>query len=155
MPNPNLKELEKIASNAAATNGFEVCGVQLSTHMKPITVKVQIRHIGGADISLDDCSSLTAPIGEAIDTSQLLKENYVLEISSPGIDDLLNSDRDFKTFRGFPVEVTFKNKENSDSHSNGLLHERSIEHVQLNVKGSLKRIPRKDVIKVRLTSPTG
>jgi len=118
-------------------------------------MQVQIRHIGGGDVSLEECASFSAPMEEAIDAAQLLDESFVLEISSPGIDDNLLNDRDFQTFRGFPVEVTYRDKQNSELHRTGLLHERSTEHLQLNIKGQISKIPRKDVIGVRLTSPTG
>ncbi len=120
-----------------------------------MTMQVQIRHTDGRDVSLEECASFSGPMGEAIETSQLLNEAYVLEISSPGIDDQLHSDRDFQTFIGFPVEVTFRNDKKSGLLREGQLHERSSEHVHLNIKGKINRIPRKDVIKVRLISPTG
>ena len=120
-----------------------------------MTMQVQIRHLDGSDVSLDDCASFSSPMGEAVETAQLLNEAYVLEVSSPGITDNLLSDRDFETFRGFPVKVTFRDDKNSEFHQSGLLHERSQDHVHLNIKGKLKHIPRKDVIEVRLTSPTG
>ncbi len=120
-----------------------------------MTIQVQIRHMDGDDVSLEDCASFSSPMGEAIEINKLLNEAYVLEVSSPGIKDNLISDRDFKTFRGFPVKVTFRDNKHSELYQNGLLHERSKDHVHLNIKGKLNRIPRKDVIEVRLTSPTG
>ena len=116
-----------------------------------MTMQVQIRHAGGGDVSLEDCARFSTPMGEAIDTSQILDERYVLEISSPGINDQLMTDRDFKTFRGFPVEVTFRDDKNLELHRAGLLHERSENHLQLNIKGKISRIPRKNVIEVCLT----
>ncbi len=118
-------------------------------------MQVQIRHAGGGDVSLEDCANFSAPMGQAIDTSKLLNEAYVLEISSPGIQDQLIQDRDFQTFRGFPVEVTFRGSKDTETQRIGLLHERSKDHVHLNIKGKMDRIPRKDVMKVRLISPTG
>ena len=120
-----------------------------------MTMQVQIRQAGGGDVSLDDCAKLSVPMGEAIDTSQILDEAYVLEISSPGIDSLLITDRDYETFKGFPVEVTFKDDQNLKLHKAGLLHHRSEDHLHLNIKGKIIRIPRNNVIEVCLTSPTG
>ncbi len=111
--------------------------------------------MGGKDVSLDDCASFSKPMGDAIEASQLLKEAYVLEISSPGIGDQLLSDRDFETFKGFPVEVIFKNDRTSELKKTGLLHERSTNHIHLNIKGRMSRIPRENILDVRLTSPTG
>ena len=119
-----------------------------------MTLEVQIRHSNGADVSLDDCAGFSGVLGDALEASSLLTDAYVLEISSPGIGDQLHSDQDFLTFRGFPVEISFRD-DDSDLHQAGLLHKRSDEHVHINIKGRIQRIPRKAVTCVRLTNPTG
>ena len=154
LPHQLLSNLEKIAGVTAVQNSFELCGVELHTHKRPMTIQVLIRHQGGDDVSLDDCASLSEYMDEAIEASKLLEEPYVLEISSPGIGEYLSSDKDFLTFRSFPVEVSFL-KEGNEQSDSGLLLERSEQHVHLNIKGRIKRIPRESVTCVRLTSPTG
>ncbi len=155
LPHPSLTELEKLASKTAAENGFELCCVQVFTHLKPMNIQVQIRPGHQGDVSLDDCAHFSEPMSEAIESSRLINEAYVLEISSPGIPEDLESDRDFQTFRGFPVEVTYVINNQLTKHQTGLLLERSPDHVLLNIKGKMSRIPRDSVTKVRLTSPTG
>ncbi len=121
-----------------------------------MTIQVQIRQIGGGDVSLEDCARFSQPMGEAIETAQLLNEAYVLEVSSPGISEELISDRDFQTFKGFPVEVILKKaSDDSEFRRTGLLHHRSNDHVQLNIKGRIDHIPRKDVMAVSLITPGG
>ena len=51
-------------------------------------------------------------------------------------------------------EISFRD-DDSDLHQAGLLHKRSDEHVHINIKGRIQRIPRKAVTCVRLTNPTG
>ena len=152
LPQTNLLELEKIAAETAVKNGFELCSVQLFTHLIPITMQVQIRHMGGEDVSLEDCSHFSNSMSEALESSHILNENHVLEVSSPGIGDQLINDRDFETFKGFPIKVTFKTQDKNELYRNGLLHKRSVDHVHLNVKGKITTIPRKEVIEVRLTN---
>ncbi len=120
-----------------------------------MTMQVQIRHMDGGDVSLDDCARFSGLIDKAVEDSQLIDQAYVLEISSPGISDQLCSDRDFQTFKGFPVEVIFKDSKTHENRRTGRLHERSPDHLCLNNKGRMDHIPREDVIQVRLTSPTG
>mgnify|MGYP002849398389 CR=1 FL=1 len=113
---------------------------------------IQIRHKNGDDVSLKDCAFFSNPMEEAIDNSHLITGPYILEISSPGIDEHLKTDRDFTTFKGFPIEVIYRSEKKSERKEIGLLHARSQNHVHLNIKGKINRIPRKDVLKVRLTS---
>ena len=118
-----------------------------------MTLEVQIRHRSGADVNLDDCARFSGILGEVLETTQLLTEAYVLEISSPGIGEQLSSDRDFHTFRGFPVEVVHQDKDNVERCLEGLLLERNDETLQINIRGRIKTIPREQVINVRLTTP--
>ena len=153
MPHPLLPDLETLVTDVAASKGFALCGIQLLTHMSPMTLEVQIRHSSGADVSLDDCAGFSGVLGDALEASTLLTDAYVLEISSPGIGDQLSSDRDFETFRGFPVEVHHRDKDDSEQRLEGLLLERDADTLQINIRGRIKRIPRDGVIGVRLTSP--
>ena len=153
MPHPLLPNLETLATDVAASKGFALCGIQLLTHMSPMTLEVQIRHSNEADVSLDDCAGFSGVLGDALEASSLLTDAYVLEVSSPGIGDQLSSDRDFETFRGFPVEVHHRDKDDSEQRLEGLLLERDVDTLQINIRGRIKLIPRDCVIGVRLTSP--
>ena len=153
MPHPLLPDLETLATKVAASKGFALCGIELLTHMSPMTLEVQIRHSSGEDVSLDDCAGFSGVLGDALEVSTLLTDAYVLEISSPGIGDQLSSNRDFETFRGFPVEVHHRDKESSEQRLEGLLLERDADTLQINIRGRIKRIARDCVIGVRLTSP--
>jgi len=153
MTTPPLQQLEALARTAAQPAGYDVLSVQLLSHRIPITVQVTVQRSDGADISLDECASLSAPLAEAIDAGGLLAGAYVLEISSPGIGEDLHSDRDFRSFRGFPVAVLHRDAKGAEQRSEGLLLERDDEAVQLNQRGRPKRIKRADVIRVRLITP--
>ena len=152
LPHPILPELEQLTQRVASLHGFELCGIQLLTHLNPITLQVQIRHTDGADVNLDDCAGFSGVLGEALEESQLLIEAYVLEISSPGIGEQLSCDRDFQTFRGFPVDVTHRDQQSVEHRLEGL-HERNEDALQINIRGRIKSIPRDQVIEVRLTTP--
>ena len=142
-----------MATDVATAEGFELCGLQLLTHMSPMTLEVQIRHRSGDDVSLDDCAGFSGILGDALEASELITEAYVLEISSPGIGEQLASDRDFQTFRGFPVDVVHRDKEGTEQRLEGLLLERDDDTLQINIRGRIKRLPRDHVLSVRLTTP--
>ena len=154
LPHPLLPDLTSLAKATAESHGFALVSAQVLTHLQPMTLQVQIRRGNGEDVSLDDCAGFSAPMGEAIEASALLTEAYVLEISSPGIGEQLSSDRDFKTFRGFPVEASFRDKDGSEKRIEGLLLERDDETLQINIQGRIKRLPRDCVTAVRLTTPS-
>ena len=155
MPHPLIPDIERLASQVAADAGFQVCGVQLLTHRIPMTLQVQLRLADGGDVSLDNCASFSGVLGEALEAVSLIEEAYVLEISSPGIPETLNEDRDFRSFRGFPVCVRYRDaKTGAEAEREGLLLERTDDSVLITVRGRSVRLPRADVISVRLTTPT-
>ena len=155
MPHTLIPDIERLASQVAADAGFQVCGVQLLTHRIPMTLQVQLRLADGGDVSLDNCASFSGVLGEALEAVSLIEEAYVLEISSPGIPETLNEDRDFRSFRGFPVCVRYRDaKTGAEAEREGLLLERTDDSVLINVRGRSVRLPRADVISVRLTTPT-
>jgi len=123
--------------------------------MQPMTVQIQIRRPSGDDVTLNDCAGFSAPMGQALENSALLTEAYVLEISSPGIGEHLQSDRDFQTFRRYPVDVIQRDTEGTQQRHSGTLLERTEDHIKISIHGRIKQIPRDSVVSVELTSPTG
>jgi ribosome maturation factor RimP len=153
VPHPLIPELERLARAAVNAAGFELRDVRLHTHRIPMTLQVLVQRGDGGDISLDDCAGLSGPLAEAIETAGLLGEAaYVLEVSSPGLSEELRDDRDFRSFRGFPVAVHYRDSRGGEAHCDGLLLERTDSELQINIRGRTKRIPREAVIGVRLVS---
>ena len=155
MPHPLLPDLEDLASATAVDHGFELADLQVLAHMQPMTVQIQIRRSNGDDVTLDDCAGFSAPMGEALENSAFLSEAYVLEISSPGIGEQLQSDRDFQTFRRYPVDVIQRDTEGTQQRHSGTLLERTEDLIRISIHGRIKQISRDSVISVELTSPTG
>ena len=155
MSNSLATHIEKIAIKTASSKGFDVIAIELNQKLNPMTIQVQIRPDKGGDVSLEDCARLSEPMNYAFEKAEVIDKNYVLEISSPGINESLKSDRDFETFKGFPIEVIFRDNTKSELRRSGLLQEKSEDHLKLNLKGKMNIIPWKDIIKVRLTTPSG
>jgi len=153
LPHPLIAELERHAAQVAAQAGLELQGVEVLTHRIPMTVRVRVQRRDGTDVSLDECAALSAPLGEVLEANGLIEGAYVLEVSSPGIGDDLLSDRDFDSFRGFPVEVLRRESDGGPSRHTGLLLGRDDQALLLNLRGRTVRIPRAEVEQVRLTSP--
>ncbi len=62
-------------------------------------------------LSLEDCRSISRAVSEVLDIDEtLIKEKYLLEVSSPGIDRSLISSGDFKRFEGFIINLRAKIK---------------------------------------------
>jgi len=143
-------KLETLLKKVANTLNFELCSLNIKTNQNPIIIEIFIKKTNGDDISLDDCGLFNTPASEAIENSNLLNCSYVLEISSQGVSDELTSERDFKTFKGFPVNVELNQKNSKMKFLSGLLFEKSKDFLAINIKGKIKKIPFDEVLKISL-----
>lgn len=150
---PPPEAIESLARQVAEPAGLEVRGIHLLSHRLPLTVQVFVQRADGSDVSLEQCAAVSGPLGEALEAASLLGGAYVLEVSSPGVGEDLGSDRDFTSFRGFPVEVVFRESGGREQRREGLLLGRDEQMVLLNVRGRTVRIPRQEVLQVRLVTP--
>lgn len=79
---------------------------------------------------------------EARDGDLNVVERYEICVASPGIGQFLRSERDFVSFRGFPIAVKTKEEYKKKTLFEGSLVERDDEHVLLSLKGRIVKIPR-------------
>ena len=150
MNKENKSELETLLKKVANALGFEICSLKVQTNQNPIVIEIIIKMSNGNDITLDDCARFNTPASDEIEKSNLLNCSYVLEISSQGVSDELTSERDFKTFKGFPVNVQLNQKNSKIKFLIGLLYEKSKDYLAINIKGKIKKIPFDEVLKISL-----
>lgn len=67
-------------------------------------LRVFIDKDGG--IEIDDCQELSEQLEERLDKTDPIKESYILEVSSPGLDRVLKKERDFKRETGKMIDIT-------------------------------------------------
>ena len=144
------KKLEILLQGVAKEFNIEICSLNLLTNQIPIVIKIIIKKFNKEDITIDDCSRFNNPASTIIENSNLLNCSYVLEISSQGVSDELTSERDFKTFKGVPVNVELNQKNSKIKFLNGLLYEKSKDYLAINIKGKIKKIPFDEVLKISL-----
>ena len=142
--------LESLLQRVAKEFNLKIHSLDILTNQNPIIIKIIICKTNNDDITLDDCSRFNNPTISVIENSNLLNCSYVLEISSQGVSDELTSERDFKTFKGFPVNVELNQKNSQIKFLNGLLYEKSKDYLAINIKGKIKKIPFNEVLKVSL-----
>ena len=148
----NKSNLENLIKEIAKSFKYEIHSINLLTNHNPLTIQIILKCLDGKDITLDDCLRFNEPVLSAIDSSNLLNCRYVLEISSQGVSDELTSNRDFKTFKGFPVRVELNQNNSKIKNLNGLLYEKSNDYLAINIKGKIQKIPFNEVMKVSLAT---
>ena len=61
----------------------------------------------GREVTLEDCENMSRSLGDFLD--ELIPVKYYLEISSPGVERKLKSEREFLVFRGKEITLKLKN----------------------------------------------
>jgi ribosome maturation factor RimP len=54
----------------------------------------------GGSITLEECARMNEIIGGALDSADFMEDNYILEVSSPGLDRPLKTRADFERIKG-------------------------------------------------------
>lgn len=68
-------------------------------------LRVFIDKEGG--VNLEDCQSVSEKLSKILDEKDPIVDNYLLEVSSPGLDRVLKKDKDFIRYAGRTVDVHF------------------------------------------------
>ena len=152
MDTQTKKKLDYLVQKLADEFNFKVDSLSMLTNKNPAIVKIILKRKDEKDITIDDCSLFTSPVETLIKSSKLINYRYVLETSSQGVSDELTSNRDFKTFKGFPVKVELNPKIYNTKILKGLLYEKSKDYLAINIKGKIKKIPFIEVLKVSLVT---
>ena len=91
---------------------------------------------------MNDCEKVNNEIKDILDEKDLIKEQYFLEISSPGIERLLRKEWQLKKFIGEMVEVKlFRKDENGNKSYIGTLNyvDENIISIQTDEKIDIER----------------
>ncbi len=97
------REIEAAIEPVLARDGFEVVDVEYARRGGAGVITVFIDREGGVD--LDQCARVSEIIGPLLDTYDLVKGRYYLEISSPGIERRLRKPAHFQRHVGDEVRI--------------------------------------------------
>ena len=122
------------AKEEASALGLDVRDISLNSG------KVTILASGGGLDELQMLNSHLSNFVDAQDPEDSLPP-FLLVVSSPGLSNELTSDADFAAFKGFPVIVTTVEPFKSKTTWEGTLNVRTDDHVAINLKGRLQKIP--------------
>lgn len=149
MPHPLIPQVIDLATPVAEDLGLELVGVVFHTNQRPPVLRVDIRN-PQQDTGLNDCERMSRALETILDTADIIPDNYVLEVSSPGISRQLISDREFISFKGFAVIVSTSGSYEGQQEWIGQLIRRDDTALYLNQKGRAVAIPRSLITRVQL-----
>ena len=97
------ERIATLIAPAAADLGYDLVRVRLmGGHTKRLQIMAE-RSDG--TMTIDDCETLSRTVSALLDVSDPIKSEYVLEVSSPGLDRPLVRPRDFSRFAGHEAKI--------------------------------------------------
>ncbi|OGW99262.1 MAG: hypothetical protein A2062_06570, partial [Omnitrophica WOR_2 bacterium GWA2_44_7] len=98
-----LHKIKELAVVPLEAMGYEVVALNFSKTKGGLIIRFLVDKAKGG-ISLFECGKLNKYIGELLDGDAILEGKYSLEVSSPGIDRPLDTEKDFLRARGRRVK---------------------------------------------------
>ena len=101
-------------------------------------------------VALTDCEYVSEQIGDLLDVEDPIAGDYVLEVSSPGIDRRLRKPEHFAAVLGAEVKVELKHALDGRRRFRGRLAKADEDGIEMNVDGKDWRLPLSDLRVARL-----
>lgn len=97
------KHIADLIEPTVASLGFELIRVTYGGGRKP-TLQIMAERPDGT-MGVGDCATLSREVSVLLDVEDPLPTEYLLEVSSPGIDRPLTREKDFARWAGFDAKV--------------------------------------------------
>lgn len=128
--------------------GYECVGIEYLAQGKNSVLRV---YIDGPDgVGVDDCGQVSRQISSLLDVEDPIRGQYLLEVSSPGMDRPLFQLEHFERFVGSTVRLKLALAVNGRKNFTGVLESVEGNDVFIEVDGEVFQVPFDDVDQAQL-----
>ena len=111
-------------------------------------LRVFIDKQGGVD--LEDCQAVSEKLSKILDEKDPISDNYLLEVSSPGLDRVLKKEKDFVRYQGRDVDIHFFKPHNGTKLLTAVLKGRDGDVLTVSHDETEETLDMKDISQIRL-----
>ena len=137
------EKIESLVTKPINNLGYDVYDVQYVKEGKDYYLRIFIDKQEGID--LNDCEKVNNEINNLLDEADYIKDQYYLEISSPGIERILRKDKHLKDNIGKMIEVKLFKPINKQKNIEGTLNNFDKDFILLKADENEIKIDRKDI----------
>jgi len=127
---------------------FELIDVEYLSDRGRWVLRIYIDKEGG--VTLDDCALVSGELGDLIDIKNIIEHEYVLEVSSPGLNRPLKKEADFIRVIGKKIKVKTKIPVNGRRNFAGRLNDFKEQKLFIESEGGLVTVSWPDIEKANL-----
>ena len=102
------KKLYDILNPLIQTEGFHLVQINLLENSKPPILQLLVEGPHYTSITIEQCAQLNQVISTILDVEDPIKNAYILEISSPGLERPLITLKDFDHFKNRVAKISLK-----------------------------------------------
>lgn len=128
--------------------GYELYDIQYIKEGKDYYLRIYIDSKKGID--LEDCEKVSNEVSTILDKNDFIKEQYFLEISSPGIERILRKDKHLKDNIGEEVEVSLFKPIDKQKSIVGVLKDFDADTIEIEVENNILKIDRKNISLIKI-----
>ena len=140
----NIEEkVEQLIEKTINELGYELYDVEYAKEGKDYFLRIFIDKNEGID--LNDCEKVNDAVNPILDAADYIKEQYFLEISSPGIERTLRKDKHLKQNIGEKVEIKLFKPINKQKNIIGILKDYNAEQIEIETSEEVCKIDRKNI----------
>lgn len=143
------KRTEEYMLPIVEKRGFELYDVEFVKEGNDYYLRAYIEKSGG--ITINDCVDVSREMNEILDKEDYIKEAYIFEVSSPGLDRPLKKDKDFERNLGKQVDIKTYKAFDKQKEFTGVLSAYDKDSVTVTFEDGDFTFLRKDISLIRLT----
>ena len=143
-------KIEELITPTINSLGYDLVRVQILDEGTK-TLQIMVDRLDEANLTVDDCSVISKEISVIIDINDPIGENYLLEVSSPGIDRPLLRFKDFEKYAGFHARVDMSIALEGRKKCKGKLTGIEGDNIRIKVKEETYLLPFSKIEKAKLT----
>ena len=137
------EKIETLIGKTIENLGYELYDVIYEKEAKDYYLRIFIDKPKG--ISLEDCEKVDDAINPILDEANYIKEQYFLEVSSPGIERVLRKEKHFQSSLGKEVEVSLYKSIPLDSNETDKKKKKGKKNTTKNIVGILKNFDKDNI----------
>lgn len=142
------EELRGLISPILEAEGLDLVEFNFSRSRGAALLRLLVdRKEGG--ITVEECAGLNRRIGALLDGQDFIRDRYILEVSSPGLDRPLKERNDFLRCLNRKIWILLKEPLKGNSEIRGAVKAVKEENLEIDCEGLLSKIPISGIIKAK------
>ena len=143
-----VDQVHAVAEPILLDEGIELVDIEYRRESKGWVLRLILDKEGG--ITLDDCTRISQEVGRSLDVEDFIEPPYTLEVSSPGLNRPLKTEKDFLKYVNSLIKVKTVDPIEKRRQFKGRLLGISENHIKMEVDEKIFQIPLSNVAKAHL-----